>query len=87
MHPLYTPPAGYQRIMVVDSFDALVNAELGPLVNAVCWPRVLEGDFGAVAHCLAAEEEIVSLDEEALLSLRPQLGANGWQAAETMAAR
>jgi len=86
MHPSYTPPAGYQRIMVVDSFDALVNATLGPVVNAVCWPRVLEGDFGAVAQCLASEDEIVSLDEAALLSLRQQLGVNGWQAAEQMMA-
>jgi hypothetical protein len=86
MERLFTPPAGYLRIMIVDSFDALVKAQLGPVVNAVCWPRALDGDFGAVAQCLATEEEIVSLDEEALLSLRPQLGAGGWQAAEVMIA-
>ncbi|MEZ0259547.1 MAG: hypothetical protein ACAH80_00970 [Alphaproteobacteria bacterium] len=86
MHPLFTPPAGYPRIRIVDSFDALVTAQLGPVVNAVCWPRALDGDFGAVAQCLAAEEDIVSLDEAALLSLRPQLGAAGWQAAEVMIA-
>jgi hypothetical protein len=86
MHPLFTPPSGYDRIMVVDSFDALVSAQLGPVVNAVCWPRVLDGDFGAVAACLAGEEDIVSLDEEALLSLHPQLSAAAWQAAEVMLA-
>lgn len=86
MQQSFTPPAGYPRIMIVDSFDALVAARLGPVVNAVCWPRALDGDFGAVAQCLAGEEDIVSLDEDALLSLRPQLSESGWQAAEIMIA-
>lgn len=86
MQHLFTPPADYPRIMIVDSFDALVAAKLGPVVNAVCWPRALDGDFGAVAQCLAGEEDIVSLDEDALLSLRPQLSESGWQAAEIMIA-
>lgn len=86
MQPLFTPPDGYQRIRIVDSFDALVNAQLGPMVNAVCWPRQLEGDFGAIAACFAAEEDIISLDEDALLSLRPQLNSSGWLAAQVMMA-
>lgn len=73
----FVPPEGYDRVRVVDSFDALVAAPFGPRVNAACWRRAPEGDFEELAACFADGDEIVSLEEDRLLALRGGLSAGG----------
>ena len=67
--PASVPPAGYHRIKVVRSFDELVSTRLEHGVNALCWPRVLAGDFGEIAERLGMSEGITTLDDERLLAL------------------
>lgn len=74
------------RIRIVGSFDDLVNASFGPEVNAICWARQLPGNFDEIAALLLGENEILSLDEEAIESLRPQLSEQGRIAADTLLA-
>ncbi len=77
MSDIFIPPAGYDRIKVVGSFDELVDSSFGPRVNAICWPRRLAGDFDALAACFSGEGDIVSINRQRLDALRGQLGAGG----------
>lgn len=74
------------RIRIVGSFDALVNASFGPEVNAICWARQLPGDFDEIAALLQDEEDILSLDEEVIETLRPRLSEQGNIAADILLA-
>ena len=65
----FTLPHGYNRIKVVKSFHELVETHFGNGVNALCWERMLPGDFGEIVEHLAVNEGIVNLDESRLLSL------------------
>jgi hypothetical protein len=67
--PAFVPPAGYSRIKVVGSFEELVSAPFGDGVNALCWPRLLPGDFAEIANLLTVSDEITTLDESRLNSL------------------
>lgn len=79
---LFTPPPGYNRIKVVHSFHELVATRFADGVNALCWPRVLAGDFGEVVARLGAGKGITSLDEARLNSL--SLSAAGRAARDVM---
>jgi hypothetical protein len=68
------PPA-YSGIKVVRDFAELVATPFADGVNALCWPRVLPGDFGEVVAPLGTGEGIVTLDETRLASL--PVGAAG----------
>lgn len=57
---------GYPRIRTVRSFDELVATPFADVVNALCWPRSLPGDFGEVVALLGAGEGIVTLDDSRL---------------------
>lgn len=74
------------RIRIVGSFDDLVNASFGPEVNAICWARQLPGNFDEIAALLQDEEDILSLDEEAIETLRPRLSEQGRIAADILLA-
>ncbi|MCC5024989.1 MAG: hypothetical protein J6386_20340 [Candidatus Synoicihabitans palmerolidicus] len=70
--------AEFSCVRVVGSFKELVETPFAEGVNAMCWPRELRGDFAEVVTKvveLAGDEEIVSLDAEALMSL--ELSATG----------
>jgi hypothetical protein len=67
--PSFTPPHGYTRIKLVQSFHELVTTRFEDGVNALCWPRTLEGDFGEVVAQLAVSEGIATLDEARLQAL------------------
>ena len=71
---------------VVGSFEELVAARFGDGVNALCWPRALEGDFEEIVARLGAAggEEITTLDEDRLRAL--DLSAAGRVAAERLIA-
>ena len=62
-------PAKYPRIKLVGSFEELVSTPFANGVNALCWPRKLEGDFADVMSHLTAREGITTLDEDELLTL------------------
>ncbi|MDF3059838.1 MAG: hypothetical protein K0R17_4053 [Rariglobus sp.] len=65
----FTPPPGYLRIKIVQSFEELVSTPLIEGVNALCWPRTLAGDFDEVVARLGTIEEITSLDDDDLRGL------------------
>jgi hypothetical protein len=67
--PLFTPPAGYTRIKVVQSFRELATTPFAGGINALCWPRTLSGDFAEVVQHLSVGEGITTLDEDQLLAL------------------
>ena len=67
--PAFTPPPGYARIQVVGSFEELVTTPFAGGVNALCWPRLLPGDFGEVVAQLGAGEGILTLDDARLRKL------------------
>ena len=65
----FTSPPGYPRIKTVRSFDELVATPFAGGINALCWPRVLPGDFGEVVELLGAGDGITTLDEAQLNAL------------------
>lgn len=73
--PSFVPPADYPRIKVVASFEELASTSFTDGINALCWPRVLPGDFGEVVTQLQAAKGITTIDDERLLSL--DLSAQG----------
>lgn len=71
-----------RRIKFVSSFDELVTTRFAGDVNALCWPRTLEGDFAEVIAKLEVEQGITHLTEEVLRRLT--LSAAGIKAVEAM---
>jgi hypothetical protein len=63
------------HVKVVRSFAELRDTPLAGGVNALCWPRVLAGDFGEIVNGLGGGEGLRPLDETALHALA--LGAAG----------
>ncbi len=78
--PIFTPPPGYPRIKVVSSFEELVATPFRDGINALCWERVLAGDFGEVVERLAVGEGMTTLDDARLIDL--PLSAAGRMAAD-----
>jgi hypothetical protein len=66
----------------VTRFEAMVSATFGDGENAICWPRVLAGDFAEVLRHLNPEPGITTLEAEQLLAL--PLSAAGRVAVEVM---
>lgn len=66
---LFTLPPGYLRIKLVSTFGELVTTPFDDGVNALCWPRMLPGNFSEVVEQLAVSEGIDTLDEARLRSL------------------
>lgn len=56
-------------IRTVSSFAELLATPLAGGVNALCWPRLLAGDFSEVVAKLKPGEGITNLDEARLLAL------------------
>ena len=65
----FTLPPGYSRIKTVNSFHELVTTPFAGGVNALCWARMLAGDFGEVVEQLGEGEGIATLDDARLASL------------------
>lgn len=66
----FTLPHDYPRVRRVGSFRELIETPFADGVNALCWPRVLAGDFAEIVALLGAGEGIVTLDDERLRSLQ-----------------
>ncbi len=67
--------SSFARIKAVKSFHELLTTPFANGVNALCWPRVLPGDFGEVVELLGPGEGITMLDDAGLLAL--PVGAAG----------
>jgi hypothetical protein len=65
----FTAPVGYARIKIVQSFDELIATAFGEGFNALCWPRILHGDFREVVERLGAGEGIARIDDARLEAL------------------
>lgn len=70
------------RIKVVGSFEELVMTPMRDGINALCWQRTLEGDFGEIVEKLGVGKGITSLAEERLRAL--DLSAAGQVAREVL---
>ncbi len=68
MSPFALPP-GYPRIKTVGSFQELASTPFADGVNALCWPRVLPGDFREIVGRLDVSPGINNLDVEQVASL------------------
>jgi hypothetical protein len=55
---------------VVASFEELASTSFGDGVNALCWPRVLEGDFAEVVEKIGSGDGITILDDCLLRGLQ-----------------
>lgn len=62
-------PEGYEGVKIVRSFDELVSTPFSGSVNALCWRRALEGDFGEVTEHLARRKGITTVNEAELEGL------------------
>jgi len=78
---LHTPPTG-RHIRCVASFDELVSVPFAGEVNAMCWPRALQGDFAEIARQLRPSGNMVTIGPEELEAL--QLSRAGELARDTL---
>jgi hypothetical protein len=62
------------QVRCVSSFDELISTPFRGSINALCWPRQLEGDFHEVTQALQVPRGISHLQPEQLqqLSLSPE---------------
>lgn len=67
--PLFSLPHDSTRIHRVHSFEELVTTPFADGVNALCWPRVLEGDFSEVVERLAVGKGITNIEDARLRAL------------------
>lgn len=72
------------HVQMVGSLDELVSTRFSGSVNALCWRRVLAGDFNEVVERLSVAEDIDTLDEVTLRALA--LSEAGRTAVETLLA-
>jgi hypothetical protein len=72
----------YHRIRIVRSFAELAAARFTDGVNALCWPRVLAGDFGEIVRLLGQTDTIDVIDEDRLRSF--SLSADGFLAVKAL---
>lgn len=78
------PPPYSSRVKQVGSFAELVSTRFENGLNALCWPRVLAGDFAEVVRLLDAEPGITTVEEDRLLAL--PVSPAGRAAVETLLA-
>ncbi len=82
--PLAPISAGHPNVRLVSSFEELAGTPFADGVNALCWPRALDGDFSEIVTRVGPLDEIVTLDEDDLASLA--LSPDGRRARETLIA-
>ena len=73
----------FPRMRTVQSFGELLATPFAAGVNALCWPRVLGGDFGEVTAQLGGSGEgegIVTIDDAELASLAMSASTAGQRA-------
>jgi len=70
------------QIQCVTSFQDLVFTPFHGEMNAICWPRILLGDFSEIVKKIELNENIIELNEEQLFEL--QLSEQGQLAREIL---
>jgi hypothetical protein len=83
----FSPSASFDslpndQVKIVGSLEELVSTRWAGKVNALCWPRRLDGDFREIAAALPTDEPILTLDEAILRGLT--ISPAGRLAAEAM---
>jgi len=63
-------PPDEQHIHYVGNFDELIATPFSGSINAICWNRVLSGDFAEVVAKVALSGNITEVNEEELLQLK-----------------
>ena len=63
------PAPACRRLKLVNNFHELVSTPFQNGINALCWERTLEGDFGEILLHARSGGEIMTLDESWLRSL------------------
>lgn len=63
-------PPDFDCIRVVSSFEELVSTPFENGVNALCWPRVLDGNFAEVLEMIGTGDGITNLEEKTLRCLK-----------------
>lgn len=67
--PTFDPAPGYPRVRLVHSFEELLATPFADGVNALCWPRALDGDFREVLLQLPPGDGIRGIDDAELAAL------------------
>lgn len=67
--PPFAPPQAPSCVKTVGSFAELISTPFSGDVNALCWPRALDGNFDEIAVVVGPLDEITTLEEDDLLSL------------------
>lgn len=57
------------RIRIVGSFDELISTRFAGDINALCWPRQLQGDFQEIIDQLQADDGITTIGDDDLRAL------------------
>ena len=65
----FTLPLNHPSIQEVESFEELAEGVFEDGINAFCWERPLQGNFGEVVAHLGANKGITSLNQSQLESL------------------
>lgn len=58
------------QIGIVSTFSELINTEFKREMNALCWHRILEGDFKEIVDKLELDEDITEIYPKDLLALQ-----------------
>lgn len=67
--PSFDLPKDYPRIRRVNSFQELLSTPFQDGINALCWERVLPGNFGEIAERLQVGEGINAIEDHEITSL------------------
>ncbi|MEY4522548.1 MAG: hypothetical protein RIT10_1733 [Bacteroidota bacterium] len=72
----------FESIKQVASFEELITTDFAYSMNAICWERMLDGDFAEIVNKLTYIENTIQIDEEQLRQLL--LSPNGQLARKTL---
>ncbi len=72
------------QIQYVSNFQELISSPFAGGVNAICWPRELQGDFLEIVNKLELDGNVMVVDQEQLLEL--ELSEEGQVAREILLA-
>jgi hypothetical protein len=67
--PQGTEPLFPPQVRFVDNFAALVTTPFSGAVNALCWPRVLPGDFREIVDALGCDAGMTTIGDDDLQAL------------------
>ena len=75
-------PDADNQFLCITNFQDLVSTPFDGAINAICWARILTGDFAEIVEKIMINEYLAVLQEEQLCEL--QLGEQGQLAREIL---